>query len=75
MIFQRLAKYFNAAANPRVYGFMVLLAISVGYLGSNIFYWRAGKKYEKMMQEKDRIAEECALNDDEMDADVLVKMK
>lgn len=42
LAFQFFAKYFNAAANPRVYGFMVLGAITVGYLGSNIFYNRAG---------------------------------
>lgn len=53
LVFQALAKYFNAPQNPRVYGFMVLLAISIGYLGSNIFYYKAGKLYEKMMIKKD----------------------
>ena len=49
LVFQYVGKSFNAAANPRVYGFMVLAATTFGYLGSNIFYRRAGKEYTKMM--------------------------
>ena len=54
---------------------MVLLAISIGYLGSNIFYYKAGKLYEKMMIKKDQLAEECELDPDMMDADVIVNVK
>ena len=31
--------------------------MSVGLLGGNIFYWRAGKAYEKIMKKKDAEAE------------------
>lgn len=75
MAFQFFAKYFNAAANPRVYGFMVLGAITVGYLGSNIFYNRAGQLYKRLMEEKDKMADECEFDPETMDADVLVKIQ
>lgn len=71
LFFQGLARYFNAAANPRIYGFLVLAATSVGYLGSNIFYRRAGKEYTKMMIAKDEMAESCELDPEMMEADVL----
>ena len=74
LAFQFLAKYFNAAANPRIYGFMVLGEITVGYLGSNIFYWKAGKLYETLMKKKDEMADECDFDPETMDADVLVKL-
>ena len=47
----------GAPSNPRIYGYLVLIAMSVGLLGGNIFYWRAGKAYEKIMKKKDAEAE------------------
>ena len=58
MLFNLLAYYFGAASNPRVYGYLILGAMFVGNLTSNIYYWRAGKEYEKIMKEKDRIKKE-----------------
>ena len=49
----------------------MLAATSVGYLGSNIFYRRAGKEYTKMMIAKDEMAESCELDPEMMEADVL----
>ena len=74
MAFGYVAKYFGAKSNPRVYGYMVLSAISVGYLGSNYFYGRAGRLYEKLMQEKDQMADECEFDPETMDAEVIVSM-
>ena len=71
LVFQQMAKSLNAAANPRVYGIMVLTATSIGYLGSNLFYHRAGKEYSKMMIAKDQMADECELDPELMEADVL----
>ena len=71
LFFSSLAKYFNAAANPRIFGYLVLAATSVGYLGSNIFYRRAGKEYSKMMTEKDEMADSCEVDPEMMEADVL----
>ena len=66
-----MAKSMNAAANPRVYGIMVLTATTIGYLGSNFFYRRAGKEYTKIMEEKDQMAESCELDPELMEADVV----
>jgi MFS family permease len=71
LVFQRMAKSMNAAANPRVYGIMVLTATTIGYLGSNFFYRRAGKEYTKVMEEKDKMAESCELDPELMEADVV----
>jgi hypothetical protein len=66
-----MARSLNAAANPRVYGFMVLTATTFGYLGSNLFYHRAGKEYTKMMIEKDNLAISCEVDPELMEADIL----
>jgi len=52
LIFSRIAKYYNAAAHPKVYGLVILLATTLGYLSSNIFYYKGGKQYVKKMEEK-----------------------
>ena len=49
----------------------MLAATSIGYLGSNIFYRRAGIEYTKMMKEKDAMADSCDLDPEMMDADIL----
>ena len=54
---------------------MVLLATSIGYLGSNYFYWKAGRKYKALMEEKDRLALECELDPEMMEAEVLTKIR
>lgn len=54
--FGYLANVLGAAANPRIYGYLVLASMCVGLLGGNVFYWRAGKEYSKIMTEKDKEA-------------------
>jgi len=53
---------------------MVLLAISIGYLGSNIFYGRAGKMYKALMEKKDAMADECEFDPETMEAETIVKI-
>jgi len=43
----------GAVNSPRVYGQLVTAAVTLGYLGSNIFYYKAGRAYKKMMEERD----------------------
>lgn len=49
----------------------MLAATSIGYLGSNIFYYRAGKEYTKMMKAKETMADSCDVDPEMMEADVL----
>jgi MFS family permease len=53
LIFGYFANSLGAIGNPRMYGYLVTSAVTLGYLGSNIFYYRAGKEYTKMMQRRD----------------------
>uniref|UniRef100_A0A7S3CMT4 Major facilitator superfamily (MFS) profile domain-containing protein n=1 Tax=Strombidium rassoulzadegani TaxID=1082188 RepID=A0A7S3CMT4_9SPIT len=53
LFFGFLAQRMGAVANPRIYGYIILAAVIIGYLGSNFFYWRAGKEYTKLMKRKD----------------------
>jgi MFS family permease len=53
LIFGYFAKSMGAVNDPRVYGKLVTTAVTIGYLGSNIFYYRAGRAYSKMMKERD----------------------
>jgi len=43
----------GAVDDPRVYGKLVTAAVTFGYLGSNIFYYKAGKAYKFLMEERD----------------------
>lgn len=52
VIFSILVNYFGAVVNPRVYGYLILAFTMFGYLGSNVFYWKGGKEYEKAMRLK-----------------------
>lgn len=52
MVFSLLAQHFKAAVNPRVYGYIILAFTVVGYLGSNWFYYKGGREYEKVMLAK-----------------------
>ena len=49
LIFGALATRFNAPVFPKIYGYLVFGAVTLGYGLSNIFYYRAGKHYEKLM--------------------------
>ena len=40
---------FRAALFPRVYGYLILGFVALGYLGSAIFYYKGGRAYEKVM--------------------------
>lgn len=53
LIFGFLAKSMGAASDPRVYGKLITAAVTLGYLGSNIFYYKAGRAYESLMQDRD----------------------
>ena len=57
LFFNQVASALGAAANPRRFGLMILIATSIGLLSSNIFMFKAGKEYKKIMTEKDRIEE------------------
>ena len=51
-----LANIFNATANPSVYGKLIFLFSIIGYAGSIPSFWRAGKEYKKMVENKERNA-------------------
>lgn len=52
-MFGFLAKSMGASSNPRVYGQLITAAVTFGYLGSNIFYYKAGRAYKAFMEERD----------------------
>ena len=54
LIFGFFANYFGAVGNPRVYGYLVTAAVTMGYLGSNVFYYKAGKEYKNMMEARNK---------------------
>ena len=54
MAFTFLAARFGAVQNPRVFGKLILAFTAFGYLTSNIFYWRGGKEYEKVMKSREK---------------------
>jgi hypothetical protein len=43
---------YGAFENPRIYGYLIASFVGVGYLGSNYFYLKAGRAYEKIMKDK-----------------------
>lgn len=53
MIFGYFANAYGAFGNPRIFGYLITIAVTLGYGGSNFYYYKAGKAYEKMMIEKD----------------------
>ena len=53
LLFSFLAKSFGAVNAPRIYGYLLFGAVSIGYLGSNIFYYKAGRAYTKFMEDRD----------------------
>ena len=46
------AKSYGAMENPRVYGYLIAIFVLIGYTGSNYFYLKAGREYEKIMRAK-----------------------
>ena len=48
---------YGASQTPTVYGKLIAGVVTVCYLGSNIFYYKAGKAYKKLMIEKDALSE------------------
>lgn len=44
------ASYLGAKGNPRVYGNLITIFITFGYLLASIFFWRAGKKYKEHIE-------------------------
>ena len=53
LIFSLLAKNLGAVNNARIYGYLVLGAVSLGYLSSNLFYYKAGRAYKKIQERKE----------------------
>ena len=53
LVFSLLAKNMGAMQTPRIYGYLVLGAVSFGYLLSNVFYYKAGRAYKKVMEAKE----------------------
>ena len=45
---------YGASQTPTVYGKLIAGVVTVCYLGSNIFYYKAGKAYKKLMIEKSK---------------------
>ena len=52
LVFNKIAQFYNATTNPRIYGGVMLLATTIGYVGSSIFYYRGGRAYVKIMEKK-----------------------
>ena len=48
--------------NPALYGPIITAFVSISYLASVPFWWKAGKEYKKYMEEKD--AQECLVAGD-----------
>ena len=53
-LFGYIANVSGAAANPRIFGYIVFASMLLGSTASNIFYYRAGKQYEKIMKAKEQ---------------------
>lgn len=53
---------YGASQTPTVYGKLIAGVVTVCYLGSNIFYYKAGKAYKKQMIEKDALSEKHNVN-------------
>lgn len=49
LVFSYFANKFGAFGTPRIYGYLVTTAVTIGYLTSNLFYYRAGRAYKKFM--------------------------
>ena len=52
ILFGSVTNYFNVAANPKVYGYVISLFAMLGYLGSLPFWFMAGKSYKQEMENK-----------------------
>ena len=52
LIFVYLANYYGAPDLPRIYGYLIFAAVTLGYGVSSIFFHRAGKAYEQIMMYK-----------------------
>ena len=48
-VFGAMAVWFNASANPAIYGYLITFFTLIGYGGSVPFFWLAGKEYQKYM--------------------------
>ena len=53
ILFGYFAKSYGAMENPRVYGYLIATFVMIGYAGSNYFYLKAGREYEKIMRAKE----------------------
>jgi len=56
-----LCNKFGAVANPTIYGPLITLTTFIGFLGSCPWWYFAGKNYKRIMLEKQKAEEECAL--------------
>lgn len=52
-IFGYIANAAGALTNPALYGPLITAFVAFGYIGSLPFWWRAGKAYKEVMEEKE----------------------
>ena len=45
-----IANWFNAVANPAIYGKLIFGFSMIGYIGAIPSFWRAGKQYKKFVE-------------------------
>ena len=55
-----IALWFNAAANPHIYGKIIFFGSLFGYAGSLPAFWKAGKSYERFIEKQKAKREKAA---------------
>lgn len=56
ILFGVLATFFNAKANPAIYGKLLIAFVLGGYLPAGILFWKGGQSYRKVMLDRDEAA-------------------
>lgn len=49
ILFDYFANIMNASKNPSVYGYLITIFVSFGYLVSSVFYYKSGLEYTKLV--------------------------
>ena len=52
LLFSFFVKALNVKSRPSLYGPLVAAFVIAGYIGSAIFYWRAGNEFSKLIEDK-----------------------
>jgi hypothetical protein len=58
IFFSFVANFFGAAADPKIYGYVLTFFAGLGYWGSIPFWWLAGRSYKKYMEDSQGISED-----------------